>query len=333
MKFSSGANSKEKLSSQNLSESKLKSNLENTENLTLELKTKTSLESEGKLQKLNLMENSNFKIKKMDKSLSQSSLTTKNCSPLCAQCSTNDMSYCTLCQTAMIFYNYNCYITCPEGTFLNHQTRTCKLCHSNCPICWGPEKDMCGNTFGFKTVVVSLEDEIREYLNTHIFIKEEVDTWLNSLKIIFNTDKSELIYPLFSDDNSDNNHGNIPVYINDKKNAEIPIGSFTYKNSLLIPVPPYINKDKKLIEFHWVYKNGMWDGVNWSEQWFPKIPSFIQYKGTTDKIYQENNGFWYYDPARNWIYVKVKNVVSTDIIIEEKILTLNKIKIDVIHYK
>jgi len=271
----------------------------------------------------NLSINSNIRTSK--KMLTESSLTTKNCNPLCSQCSTNDFNYCTLCKTGMIFYNYNCYNSCPEGTFLNHETRSCQICYNDCPICWGFGKDMCGNTFGTTTEVVSLENEIIEYFNNHVFIKDEVDYWLNSLKIMFLKDKSETIYPLFA-----SNSPQYSVYLDEKASAEIPIGSFSYKKGLLIPVPPYLNRNKKLTEFHWTYKKGMWDGTSWHDEYFPRLPSFIKYKGSTNKIYQEDNGFWYYDAARQWVFFTSRNIIQAPIPDIEKISFLKKIKIDVI---
>lgn len=268
-------------------------------------------------------EASNLNISK--KNLSESALTTTNCNSLCSQCSTNDFNYCTMCKTGMILYNYNCYLNCPEGTFLNQETRICQICHNDCPICWGPAKDMCGNTFGTRTQVVSLESEIIEYFNSHVFIKDEVDYWLNSLKLMFIKDKSEIIYPLFTSESQD-----FSVYLDEKTSAEIPIGSFSYQGGLFIPVPPYVDINKRLVEFHWTYKKGMWDGILWHDQYFPRIPAFIKYKGSNNKIYLEDNGFWYYDSIRQWVYVFSKNIIQAPIPVIEKISSLNKIKIDVI---
>lgn len=308
-----------RLSSETYSKEKLTFKNHVEEHSTMNMQTGTE-----KTDK-NLAESSKVNLSK--KNLSESSLTTKNCNPLCSQCSTNDLNYCTLCRTGIIFYNYSCYLNCPEGTFLNQQTRSCQLCHHDCPICWGPEKDMCGNTFGSRTQVVSLENEIIEYFNTHVFVKDEVDYWLNSLKMMFLKDKSEIIYPLFANDNPE-----FSVYIDEKTLTEIPIGSFSYKGGLFIPVPPYIDKFKRLIEFHWTYKRGMWDGTSWHDQYYPRLPTFIKYKGSTNKIYQEDNGFWYYDAARQWVYVYSNRVIQTTIPIRDKISTLNKIKIDVIFH-
>jgi len=317
IKLSSEATTKEKLSSK--SNSQIKSEMNLKANTNLSAMHKTSAYSTSQKMEMNLKERL-F----LTKTSSESSLTTKNCSPLCSQCSQNDLSFCTICQTGMILYNFNCFVTCPHGTYLNQETRTCQLCHNDCPMCWGPDKDMCGNTFGVRTKVVSLEDEIIEYFNSHIFIKEEVDDWLNNLKKLFSDEKSEMIYPLFVQENPQ-----FSVYLEEKPSAELPIGSFAYKNGLFIPVPPYINKSKKLVEFHWIYKQGMWDGSSWHDQYFPRIPTFIRSKGTTDKIYQENNGYWFYDVSRHWIFYNTRNIVSVELSIPEKLSNLNRIKIDV----
>lgn len=255
----------------------------------------------------------------------ESSLTNKSCDHLCSQCSVNDSSYCTICQPGMIFYNFACYVSCPSGTFLDPETRICKECSSECPICWGSEKDMCGNNFGNKAKVVNLQDEIIEYFQTHIFIKDEVDQWLNSLKVIFKNDQQEIIYPMFVEKNP-----SFAVYMQENNYADLPIGSFSSANGIFIPIPPYLNKDKKLIKSHWVFKKGMWDGKNWNEECFRRLPSFIVYKGSTDKIYQENNGYWAYDVARHWTYIPAKNNDLEDINVSEKLSKLNQIKIDVV---
>ncbi len=301
--------------------SREKLNLKSTVQERSFAKIKTSIEKTD----TSLREGSNLKFSK--KNLSESKLTTKNCNPLCSQCSSNDLNYCTLCRTGIIFYNYNCYVNCPEGTFLNQETRSCQLCNRDCPICWGPEKDMCGNTYGSRTQVVLLENEIIEYFNIHVFIKDELDYWLNSLKLIFLKDKSKAIYPLFFNESPE-----FSVYLDEKTSAEIPIGSFSYNGGLFIPVPPYIDKNKKLIEFHWIYKKGMWDGTSWHDQYFPRLPSFIKYKGLNNKIYQEDNGYWYYDSIRQWIFIISNNIIQAQIPYIEKITVLNKIKIDVIYF-
>lgn len=300
------------------------SNLREQLNLNNKVQEKSTATLQTSNKKIELRESSNIQITK--KSMSESTLTNKNCNPLCSQCSTNDLNYCTLCKTGMIFYKYNCYSNCPEGTFLNQETRSCQLCHRACPICWGPEIEMCGNSFGSLTKVVSLENEIIDFFNNHVFIKDEVDYWLNNLKMIFLKDKSEIIYPIFNNENPE-----YSVYLNENNSAELPIGSFAYKNGILIPVPPYIDKNKRLVEFHWTYKSGMWDGKDWHEQYFPRLPSFIKYKGSLNKIYQENNGFWYYDNSRQWVFYASKNIIQAPISVLEKISFLNKIKIDVIH--
>ena len=289
--------------------------------LTSNLLSKSQTISSSNLLKTNLSNLSH------EKTTSTLNLTTKHCNSLCAQCSLNDFNYCTLCQSGMIFYNFNCYATCPDGTFLQESTRKCLPCSENCPICWGSESSMCGTVYGVFTQVVELEKEVIEYFSTHIFVKEEIDEWLNNLKIIFANKIDEIIYPLFVEDNP-----LISVYLNDKISAELPIGTFGLSNGIFIPIPPYINKDKKLIESHWVYKQGMFDGITWHSDYFPRLPSFIKYKGTKDKIYVENNGYWVYDLVKQWIFINSNKIVQVDISIPEKLGRLNNIKFDVKYF-
>lgn len=267
---------------------------------------------------------SKSKISNKTKSQNESSLTNKNCYHLCTQCSMNDSSYCTICQPGMIFYSFSCYISCPPGTFLEPETRSCKECHEECPICWGPERNMCGNSFGQKAQVVNLEDEIIYYFSSHIFIKDEVDQWLNSLQIVFKNQQQEDIYPLFAERNP-----SFSVYIDENSYAELPIGSFSWGEGMFIPVVPYLNRDKKLIESHWVFRKGMWNGKNWQDQLTPRLPSFIALKGSRDKIYKEKNGYWVYDVSRHWIYISSKNIEQEALSVAEKIQKLNQVKIDV----
>ncbi len=91
------------------------------------------------------------------------------------------------------------------------------------------------------------------------------------------------------------------IYNTDKQDLPLPQGSFSRIDGVFIPVPTYINKKGDLIHSHWVYKKGMWDGQEWNDQWYPRIPSFIKEKGEKNKIYFENGGYWIYDNARGII--------------------------------
>jgi len=62
------------------------------------------------------------------------------------------------------------------------------------------------------------------------------------------------------------------------------------------------------------------------------LPTFIQYKGSKDKIYLENNGMWIFDVTSQWVYINsVGSVISKELVFE-KLNFLNKIKFDVGNY-
>jgi hypothetical protein len=314
-------------------ELKIKSKISNTNSkLNLQTKLQSKLQSKNKLisQKTNTNTNTktnlqaNLQIKTNTHMLSSSKLTTSDCNPLCNQCSYTDRNYCTVCKTGIILFSFSCVETCPLGTYLNQASGTCNSCHQDCPICWGPEKDNCGTIAGVKGTVVSLENEIIDFFHNHIFVKDEVDQWICSLKTIFRDPNDEIIYPLFADKNPEFN-----VYLNEKGNVEAPIGSFGFAGGLFVPIPPYINREKKLIESHWIYKKGTWDGFTWHDEFYPRLPTFIQYKGSKDKIYLENNGMWIFDVTSQWVYIKSIGSIPGKEIILDKMNNLNKIKFDV----
>jgi hypothetical protein len=220
-------------------------------------------------------------------------------------------------------YEFSCYIQCPEGTYLDNGE--CRNCNKNCPICWGAEIDSCGSIPGVKSSVVFLENEIKDFLKTYTFTMSEIDSWINSLKIILkqettkgNEDVSQLI--LSQDD----------IYNSDLVEAELPLGSFSKLDGIFIPIPSYINKNKELIDSHWVFKKGMWDGRQWVDQYFPRLPTYIKNKGQKNKIYIENNGYWIYDQMRDWYWTKAKSLLEPLSNVVDELGQLNLIKIDVL---
>jgi hypothetical protein len=254
-------------------------------------------------------------------------LTNKNCNPLCLECNAKNFNYCTICKPGAIFYEYTCSYRCPDGMFLDNYN-TCQMCHPICPICWGPDVDMCGSTQGIKTKVISLEEEIIRYLANNEFTSLEIEQWKNKLSIVLKEGYNN---------DSTINFTNNQIYLNNNNIAivtELPIGSFSQYNGIFIPIPSYLNKDDKFVDSHWVFKKGVWDGREWVG-FYPRLPSYLKDKGDKDKIYTENEGFWLYDKAKSWYYVTSKNKIFetiTNTIIDDKLINLNRIKFKTAKY-
>jgi hypothetical protein len=266
------------------------------------------------IQKTGLLSNNMAKMK----------TTTKSCSPLCSECSANDLNYCTICQTGVILFKFTCYSKCPEGTYYSEEWRDCRECDPRCPVCWGPENDMCGNTEGMKTSVVSLENEIKDFLISYTFTRQEIDNWIKSLKIILSKTDEQILFDLNFENLSTNEVYNVP-----NGEAELPVGSFSKLDGVFIPVPSYINLNKKLVGSHWTFHKGMWDGKTWIGQHFPRLPTFIRTKGVKNKIYYENGGYWIWDQMKEWFWIKSKTIVEADSNVHDMLSLLNTIKIDV----
>jgi hypothetical protein len=251
-------------------------------------------------------------------------MTTKYCNSLCTECSINDLNYCTICQPGVIFYKYNCISKCPDGTYFNDEWRSCKQCHPDCPICWGPQPDMCGSTLGVKSQIVLLDKEIKDFLTGHAFTKREIDNWFMTLKIILSKDRN--IIKDFGEEVFSPND----IYNTDRIEAQLPIGSFSEYGGVFIPVPSYFTKNKELVNSHWVFKKGMWDGKRWVQQFFPRLPTFIKFKGEKSKIYIENKGYWIWDQMKDWFWIPIgSNKLLPQTSVEEELAVLNSIKINV----
>ena len=130
-------------------------------------------------------------------------------------------------------------------------------------------------------------------MNSYTFTKDEVMFWMNSLKVLLKDNKS-----LISNIDTSDTLSPSDIYNSKKVDLELPLGSFSKLNGVFIPVPAYIDKNGDLIQSHWVYKKGMWDGNSWSSEWYPRINTFIKQKGSQNKIYYENGGYWVYEKHR-----------------------------------
>ena len=256
---------------------------------------------------------------------SKMTLTTKSCNPLCRECSINDLNYCTICQPNIIFFQYNCYTKCPEGFYIEKEEKQCKPCHTNCPVCWGPNPDMCGPTEGINTSVIALEEEIKNFLMNYTFTRQEIEKWLNSLKIILSKDNEEKI---LTEEDIETLSGN-EIYNTHYPSIELPVGSFSTLEGVFIPIPSYMSLNKKLVNSHWIYKKGQWDGQRWVSQFFPRLPTFIRIYGQKNKIYYENKGYWIFDEFRNWYFIKNEKFIEQLKTVNDVLASLNTIKIDV----
>lgn len=223
----------------------------------------------------------------------------ENCSPLCLECSENDYRLCNVCKTGIFQYNNICHNNCPIGTYADNEWQVCRECDKSCPTCWGPMSDMCGSQIGTKTSVVLLENEIKKYFITKPFNNEEVSAWLMNLNSIMKKlpIKAEAL-PLDIDLDTLSPED---VYHSQKIEVELPIGSFSRNNGMFIPVPSYLNDNLDLINSHWIFVEGMWDGHKINLEWFPLLPTFIKNLGEKNKIYFENGG--------NWVYEKSKRIL------------------------
>ena len=243
----------------------------------------------------------NLKSKLNLKSSAKTLSTTKYCNELCMECSENDRNYCTICKTGIYQFDFNCYSKCPDGTYEDSQWQVCRKCDVNCPLCWGPSSDMCGTISGIRTTVSIIENEIRDFMKSYTFTKDEVASWINTLKILLK-DNRNLISQI---DNSDTLSPS-DIYSSKNIDLELPIGSFSKLDGVFIPIPAYIDKNGELVQSHWVHKKGMWSGSSWNSQWYPRINSFIKSKGSSNKIYYENGGYWVYEQHRG----KIKNFIK-----------------------
>ena len=272
-----------------------------------------------------------LKSKSNLKTSSQTTVTTKFCNELCMECSENDRNYCTICKTGIYQFDYNCYSKCPDGTYTDTKWQVCRKCDVNCPLCWGPNSDMCGTTPGIRTTVTIIENEIRDFMKTYTFTKDEVMSWMNSLKVLLKDNRS-----LIADLDTSDTLSPSDIYNSRKVDMDLPIGSFSKLDGVFIPVPAYIDKNGELIQSHWVFKKGIWDGNSWNDQWYPRLNNFIKSKGSQNKIYYENGGYWVYERHRGnshllleWYWIKTSNIIENVTDVATVLSQLNTIKIDV----
>ncbi len=274
---------------------------------------------------LNLKLTSKSLSKSLSKSQTKLKMTTKFCNPLCRECAENDNNYCTICQPGIILYQFNCWSKCPDGTYFDSQSNDCLPCSSECPVCWGPNNNMCGNIPGTFTKIVSLGNEIKKFLTNYTFTQRDIEQWIESLKIILSYNRDE---KLISDIN-DIKFSDKEVYAENDEFIELPIGCYSKSDGVFIPVPAYVNSNKHLVNSHWVYKKGMWDGKRWVSQHFPALPKFIKERGESNKIYYENNGVWMYDQNKGWVWSQFNWKSRENLSVEDSLNLLNTIKIDV----
>jgi hypothetical protein len=89
------------------------------------------------------------------------------------------------------------------------------------------------------------------------------------------------------------------IYHSDKVEMDLPMGAFSRKDGVFLPIPSFMNSKMEIVDSHWVYVKGNWDGRNWIKEWFPRLPSFIKINGEKNKIYFENGGYWIYKAGKS----------------------------------
>ncbi len=176
--------------------------------------------------------------------------------------------------------------------------------------------------------MVTLEQEIKNFLLTYTFTRKEIDEWIGTLKVVLERGSDdELLKDLSSDSFSTTD-----IYELQKADVDLPLGSYSKLNGVFIPVPTYLNIKKELVNSHWVFKKGMWDGQRWVQQHYPRPPRFIREKGQKNKLYYENGGFWIWDAYRGWFWlVSQNNKLEQPSSVHDSLSMLNGIKIDVIY--
>lgn len=93
------------------------------------------------------------------------------------------------------------------------------------------------------------------------------------------------------------------VYGSNKVLEDLPIGSFSRKDGVFIPIPSYLDENMEIVESHWVYVRGAWLGNKWMQEWVPVLPSFIKHYGQKNKMYFENGGYWVFDNRKGLFFV------------------------------
>jgi len=186
---------------------------------------------------------------------------------------------------------------------------------------------MCGTVPGVRTTVTMIENEIRDFMKSYTFSRDDVTFWVSSLKTLLQDEKS-----LAQMEGSDTIAPS-DVYNSKKIDLELPLGTFSKLDGVFIPVPAYLDKTGELVQSHWVYRKGMWDGSSWTSQWYPRLNSFIRLKGSQNKLYFENGGYWVYEQHKEWYWVKSTNIVESTNDVASVLSQLNTIKIDLGDYE
>jgi len=95
------------------------------------------------------------------------------------------------------------------------------------------------------------------------------------------------------------------VYGSNKVLEDLPIGAFSRKDGVFIPIPSYLDENMEIVESHWVYVRGAWLGNKWMLDWVPVVPSFIKQYGETNKMYFENGGYWFFDSTKGIFIISI----------------------------
>ena len=128
-------------------------------------------------------------------------------------------------------------------------------------------------------------NEIRELeFKSKKDIKIDNNNWLNNLNIILKNVNPFNISPrnhktkidFTKEEEIESTISINDVYGSKKIHSELPIGSFSRKNGIFIPIPSYLDENMDIVESHWIFVKGNWVGDKWVQNWVPKLPSFIK---------------------------------------------------------
>jgi hypothetical protein len=141
--------------------------------------------------------------------------------------------------------------------------------------------------------------------------------WLNNLNLILKNINPFDIFPrnhrtridFTKEEDIDSTISINDVYGSKKIHSELPIGSFSRKDGIFIPIPSYLDENMDIIESHWIFVKGNWIGDKWVNNWVPKLPTFIKTFGKKDKMYYENGGYWLYDNRKGKFILQINNKI------------------------
>jgi hypothetical protein len=154
-------------------------------------------------------------------------------------------------------------------------------------------------------------ENIKSLVNSNNYIEIDNYNWLNNINILLKNVNPFDIFPrnhrtridFTKEEDIESTISINDVYGSKKINSELPIGSFSRKDGIFIPIPSYLDENMDIIESHWIYVKGNWIRDKWVVNWVPKLPTFIKKFGKIDKMYYENGGYWLYDNRKGKFFI------------------------------